>query len=172
MRRFRGFTLIEILVVLAIIAVLAAIIFPVYASMRARAKLTACESNLYQWGRVEDNTSASDFLHCPYPQGDDDGAYIDVSGNYKGNDPNYEPDAGTVATYCVEHLAKGNDTTFEVPLRGKFPVRKFGNGTALIDAKAVTRWKKVGKEWTQIDETGTVPIYPEIWHFPGDDFPP
>src|SRR5207253_223171 len=42
MRR-RGFTLIEILVVIAIISILVAILFPVFASARKRAKEAACE---------------------------------------------------------------------------------------------------------------------------------
>jgi len=44
----RGFSLIEVLVVIAIIIVLAAIIFPVYSSARRRAQQTVCASNLAQ----------------------------------------------------------------------------------------------------------------------------
>ena len=43
-----GFTLIEVLVVLAVIAVLTAILLPVFASARHRARMTACASNLHQ----------------------------------------------------------------------------------------------------------------------------
>lgn len=43
-----GFTLIEMLVVLAVLAALAAILFPVFASVRHRARMTACASNLHQ----------------------------------------------------------------------------------------------------------------------------
>lgn len=44
----RGFTLIELLVVISIIAVLAAILFPVFARVRENARKTACLSNLKQ----------------------------------------------------------------------------------------------------------------------------
>jgi len=173
LKRLRGFTLIEILVVIGIIVILVAILFPVFSAARARAKLTACESNLYQHARAaEMPESGVDTMHCPYPQGDDDGTYIDVSDNYKSNDPNYGADGGTVSAYCVEHLKRGSETHFKIPLEGKFPVLRIAGGVSLVDAKGVTRWRKVNKQWVQIDETGEVPVFPEIWHFPKDDFPP
>jgi prepilin-type N-terminal cleavage/methylation domain-containing protein/prepilin-type processing-associated H-X9-DG protein len=49
MRR-SGFTLVEILVVTAILAVLAGILFPVLAQARAQARTAACASNLRQLG--------------------------------------------------------------------------------------------------------------------------
>jgi len=48
--RRTGFTLIELLVVIAIIAILAAILFPVFAKVRAKARAVSCISNLRQLG--------------------------------------------------------------------------------------------------------------------------
>lgn len=47
-KRRPGFTLIEILVVISIIAIIAAILLPVFASVRHRGRMTACASNLHQ----------------------------------------------------------------------------------------------------------------------------
>jgi prepilin-type N-terminal cleavage/methylation domain-containing protein/prepilin-type processing-associated H-X9-DG protein len=47
-RRRQGFTLIEMLVVIGIIAVLAAILFPVFSAARKSARRAACVSNLRQ----------------------------------------------------------------------------------------------------------------------------
>lgn len=46
----RGFTLVELLTVIAIISVLAALLFPVFASARGKAREISCVSNLRQIG--------------------------------------------------------------------------------------------------------------------------
>jgi prepilin-type N-terminal cleavage/methylation domain-containing protein/prepilin-type processing-associated H-X9-DG protein len=50
--RARAFTLVELLVVIVIIAVLASILFPVFARARLQSKTTVCLSNLRQLGVV------------------------------------------------------------------------------------------------------------------------
>lgn len=52
MRRREGFTLIELMVVIAIILILAAILFPVFAAMKQRARASKCMSNLNQLGKA------------------------------------------------------------------------------------------------------------------------
>ena len=49
-KRTKGFTLIELLVVITIIAVLAAILFPVFLMARAKARALSCMQNLKQFG--------------------------------------------------------------------------------------------------------------------------
>ena len=46
----RGFTMVELLGVIAIIAILAAILFPVFARARAQAQAFSCQNNLFQIG--------------------------------------------------------------------------------------------------------------------------
>ena len=54
----RGFTLLELLFVISIIAILAAILFPVFAGARESARRTTCASNLSQIGSALEHVCA------------------------------------------------------------------------------------------------------------------
>lgn len=51
-RRRRAFTLVELLTVIAVIAILAAILFPAFAQARENARRTSCLNNLSQLGKA------------------------------------------------------------------------------------------------------------------------
>lgn len=67
----KAFTLIELLVVIAIIAVLAAILFPVFAQVRANARKTACLSNMKQIALATRMYSDDNDGYFPRIQGSD-----------------------------------------------------------------------------------------------------
>ena len=62
-----AFTLVEILVVLAIIGILAAILFPAFASVRASARAASCASNLKQIGFATLMYAQDNSGKLPYP---------------------------------------------------------------------------------------------------------
>ena len=63
------FTLLELLVVIAVIAVLAGLIFPAFSSARARARRTVCASNLRQIGVALELYSSGNNGRLPWCEG-------------------------------------------------------------------------------------------------------
>ena len=71
-RRMRSFTLIELLIVIAIIAILAGMLLPALKAARAKAQSIACTSNLRQLGIYNMNYSDAYkgfILYTPYWNG-------------------------------------------------------------------------------------------------------
>lgn len=64
--RYAGFTLVELLVVVAIVAILAAFLFPVFSRARQRARQTACLSNLRQLALATFQYAQDSDDHYPY----------------------------------------------------------------------------------------------------------
>ncbi len=110
-----GFTLIELLVVIAIIAILAAILFPVFAQVKATAKKAVCLSNMKQVGTaVEMYMQDYDSTYpqtkgktTPQPQIDD------LDGSIE------EPDIGSLFTMILPYAGGGRKLTDEAMLNHK-----------------------------------------------------
>jgi prepilin-type N-terminal cleavage/methylation domain-containing protein/prepilin-type processing-associated H-X9-DG protein len=96
--RTRGFTLIELMVVIAIIAVLAGLLFPVFMQAKRVAKRTSCLSNLRQVGIATLlYLSDSDDVYPQTRQSSADPAIEDASGAI--DEPIYEPAFSPIHRY-------------------------------------------------------------------------
>ena len=106
-RRRGGFTLIELMIVIAIIAILAAILVPNFIRARAQGQLTACKSNLKNIGTAMEMYSTD--WSGKYPSASTDMALL--TPNYLKTIPEC-PAAGTnsyVAAYGSSALGNGDN---------------------------------------------------------------
>lgn len=87
-----GFTLVEMLVVIAIIAVLMGILFPVFNTVREKARQTNCQSNLSQLAMAA-KKYRSDHGAYPPPPYYDTGAHVYIGG-FSALFPDYIDDTG------------------------------------------------------------------------------
>jgi len=116
MMKQKGFTLVEIIIVVAVIAILASILMPKMSGARDKAALRACEQNLLKIAQaMEIYANDNGGVHCPAGCAVSDSCYL-VTGKYMktvkcplGNryviTPNYsgwEAPSGQVITliYC------------------------------------------------------------------------
>lgn len=119
-----GFTLVEMLVVIAIIAILAALLLPVISSAKLNALRTQCTSNVRQLGVAGLMYVGDNGKHPPY------------------NDPIY-PGGGTwMGTMNIAAQKKGIGICPSAPLAEPAPVSGNGQGTA---DKAWVRWTSDNK---------------------------
>jgi prepilin-type N-terminal cleavage/methylation domain-containing protein/prepilin-type processing-associated H-X9-DG protein len=93
--RRRGFTFMELTVAVSIIAILAAILFPVFAKAREKARTSVCQSHLHSIGMAMRVYSAEHFGHFP-PTDNDLFALV----------PKYLPDPGAFRCPSVDGTAK------------------------------------------------------------------
>jgi len=109
-RNQKGFTLVELMVVVVIIGILAAIAVPVYSSVTKRAEKNACHANLRtidgmatQWNLMEASERPTsfgemfaEFPTCPAGTGEYQKGSITLTGNETG-------DLGNEKTTCSVH---------------------------------------------------------------------
>ena len=116
--RFEGFTLIELLVVISIIALLAAILFPVFGRARENARRSSCQSNLKQIGLgILQYAQDNDEIMVPaWQEGDGTGDPWDATdsdiGNFKWMDL-IQPYVKSEQIFnCPSARARLDNTTF------------------------------------------------------------
>jgi prepilin-type N-terminal cleavage/methylation domain-containing protein/prepilin-type processing-associated H-X9-DG protein len=136
LKRNRGFTLIELLVVITIIAVLAAILFPVFLMARAKARAMFCLNNLKQFGS----------LFAMY-QGDWDGKFPYSALPTAGNDilGNSALDSPTAGTWYRQW---GELWTSKLEPYVKYPLL-LQKGPTVSPAQGIMKCKDLSKKWTQ-----------------------
>jgi prepilin-type N-terminal cleavage/methylation domain-containing protein/prepilin-type processing-associated H-X9-DG protein len=117
--RETAFTLTELLVVIGVIAILAALLLPVLSSARLRARQAQCVSNVRQLGVIGLMYSGDNGKHPSYI------------------DPNYPGGGSWMGSLSVAALKKGINICPSAPLREPAPTS--GNGQGAAD-KAWVRW--------------------------------
>lgn len=112
--RRRGFSLIELMVVIAVIAILAAILLPVFATVKRRAQLTACSANLRQIGQAF-TQYLSDHKRGPNWSGVVGGPW-NISADWKASGAvNYRQALGTVLGSLRRNYASDDAAIFFCP---------------------------------------------------------
>jgi len=147
-----GFTLIEMLVVIAIIALLAALLVPGVTRAMRRAVLMTCQGNLQQMGHaIELYVDAHDSHYPPYPY--TEGLSAAQSGIISSNKSSLRY---YLASYLgTKDIKKSHDPTFTCPATAKLPPNQLNNiqyvinHAATIDGSVVDVWiHNTGKSGT------------------------
>ena len=155
-RSSRAFTLLELLVVVAMIAVLAAILFPVFSRARENARRASCQSNLKQlglgvaqytqdydermpldarWsGNISPYIKSEQVFRCASDAGEDAGARRALSYAFNGNGAarglsNFSAPAATVTLFEISSNSPDMAIYVSAPqIVGDIGCAYFGNG--------------------------------------------
>ena len=194
----RGFTLLELLGALGVMALLAMLLFPVLSQARRQGRRVTCLSNLRQlgqalelyqqdWGQyplqgwvdtrevladVEDPlkpyTKQEDLYHCP----ESHRLLYDYRAAFDvegdGNYKLFQVEANSVIAACQHQL----ETQKAGKPRGFYQVLRENRSVTRIDATSVVTWEYRAEKWQLPDPSVTGDeSAPALLVFPGEPFP-
>lgn len=145
-KRKKGFTLIELLVVITIIAVLAAILFPVFLIARAKAREIGCLSNLKQWGgvfKMYQNDWDGRYPYTATPANPTMGGSILIG--LLTNSPSTDP-AIYSATFWKQYLETWT-IKLEPYVRYRLVATVLSGGATSGRSQGIMRCKDIDKDW-------------------------
>lgn len=155
-KRNKGFTLIELLVVITIIAVLAAILFPVFLMARAKARAINCMNNLKQLTSffalyMADYNGTFPTTAVPKAGNETIGGYLMAGGLQPTNSGNFfRANAG--AAGAVQAGEGGYYQAWPIKLEPYVRYKAF----YLDKIQGVFKCKELSREWSQITLLGPV----------------
>ncbi len=147
LRGSSAFTLIELLTVIAIIGILAAILIPVVGKVRASARSSVCTSNLRQIGQATHLFSA-DFQRMPRGWGDswndywliDLAPYVDIDGPSAAQislRASYGRTSGETVFWCPEAISQMGDKLVSL-VQTSYALNRFLTGHVITETGPLT----------------------------------